>query len=73
MAPACLLPGCLTLVNLCLERVSDSSGPRLALPDLLWMDLGNWGFTSRWVNAYLEISVWKGSTHRLAVCEAREQ
>lgn len=73
MAPACLLPGCLTLVNLCLERVSDSSGPQVALPDLLWMDLGNWGFTSRRVNTYLEISVWKGSAHRLAVFGAREK
>lgn len=50
MASACLLPGCLTLINLCLEHVSDSSGAWLALPALLWMDLGNWGFTSRLMN-----------------------
>lgn len=72
MAPAGLLPGCLTLVNLCLERVSDSSGPRLALPDLLWMDLGNGGFYFR-VNAYLGIRVWRGSTHRLAVLWVKDQ
>lgn len=38
MAPACLLPDCLTLVNLCLERVGDSPGLLLALPGLLWME-----------------------------------